>query len=244
MIDEGVSCGKGANAVISMVHHFLEEYGIGEQHLHLHADNCAGQNKNNSFLWYLCWRTMVGLHTSISFNFMLTGHTKFAPDWCFGLLKRQFRRTKVSCLEDIVEVVKASTVKGTNVPQLCGNEQGEVYVKTYDWAAFLDDKFRRFPGIKSFQHYRFTSEKPGVVLYRAEKDTEEKEYDLCRVPPCVEQMPPVLKPKGLDKARREYLYKEIREFCTPEAADIVCPDPQTHVAAPSASRGRKRGRVE
>ena len=27
----------------------------------------------------------------------------FYPDWCFGLLKRAFRRTAVGCLDDIVE---------------------------------------------------------------------------------------------------------------------------------------------
>lgn len=33
LIDESVSCGKGANAVISMLHHFLENFGFGEQNL-------------------------------------------------------------------------------------------------------------------------------------------------------------------------------------------------------------------
>ena len=53
LADEGVSCGKGANVVISYIHHFLETYGIGEQHLLLNADNCSGQNKNNLMLQYL-----------------------------------------------------------------------------------------------------------------------------------------------------------------------------------------------
>ena len=64
LIDEAVSCGKGANGVISLVHHFLENYGIGEKHLQLSADNCSGENKNNCMLQYLCWRTMIGLSDS------------------------------------------------------------------------------------------------------------------------------------------------------------------------------------
>lgn len=39
--------------------------------------------------------------------------------------------------------------------------------------------------------------------------------------------PEDIKPAGLDEARVKYLYKEIREFCTPEIQDLVCPVPQT-----------------
>jgi len=46
LIDEAAAIGKGANATISYVHHFLSHYGLGETDVHLHADNCAGQNKN------------------------------------------------------------------------------------------------------------------------------------------------------------------------------------------------------
>ena len=42
--------GKGANTVISLIHHALENYGFGEEKLHLHADNCSGQNKNNAMI--------------------------------------------------------------------------------------------------------------------------------------------------------------------------------------------------
>ena len=100
LIDEGMSSGKGSNMVISLLHHFLENYGLGEKHIHIHCD-CAGQNKNKFVMRYLAWRIMRGLHTSISVNFMPAGHTKFAPDWCFGLLKRKFIVCEVHCLADV-----------------------------------------------------------------------------------------------------------------------------------------------
>ena len=60
------------------------------------------------------------------------GHTKFAPDWCFGLLKQKFRKTKVGCLDDIVKVVNDSSV--VNHAQLVGKEDGTIIVPQYDWA--------------------------------------------------------------------------------------------------------------
>ena len=42
--------GKGANTVVSLLHHFLEHHALGEVELGLHADNCLGQNKNNIVL--------------------------------------------------------------------------------------------------------------------------------------------------------------------------------------------------
>ncbi|KAI4788188.1 hypothetical protein KUCAC02_036010, partial [Chaenocephalus aceratus] len=118
LIDEAHCSSKGSNAVIAFLHHFFSQYGLGEKHVHLHCDNCSGQNKNRYLLWYLAWRCMVGLHEDISLNFLIAGHTTCAPDWCFGLFKQQFRRTPVSCLKDTSPAVRSSTVTGVNSPQL------------------------------------------------------------------------------------------------------------------------------
>ncbi|GFR61393.1 hypothetical protein ElyMa_003556500 [Elysia marginata] len=91
LVDEGVTSGKGSSSVISYLHFFFEHFGFGELHVELHCDNCAGQNKNQYLLQYLAWRTMAGLHTDVDLHFMLPGHTKFSPDWCFGLSKKKFR---------------------------------------------------------------------------------------------------------------------------------------------------------
>jgi hypothetical protein len=57
---------------------------------------------------YLAWRVLVGLNKAITISFLVVGHTKFAPDWCFGLLKQKFRKSKVDCLADLVKVAQAS----------------------------------------------------------------------------------------------------------------------------------------
>ena len=154
LIDEGMCCGKGSNAVISYLHFFFENSGVGECHVHLHCDNCSGQNKNRFVIYYLLWRTIHRLHQTVTLNFMITGHTKFGPDWCFGLLKQNFRRTYVSSLKDMSKCVEASTVSGVNQAQLVGDEAGESFVPIYNWQAFLEPYFKRPKDIKIQHHMR------------------------------------------------------------------------------------------
>ena len=177
LVDEAVATGKGSNCVISYLHHYLANFGMGETEMHLHADNCAGQNKNSYMLWYLAWRILSGLHSRISIHFMLAGHTKFAPDWCFGLFKRKLRRTRVSCLADIVDVVNSSST--TNTAQLVGDEAGNVFVPTYDWSAFLSSTFKKVKGIKAMQHFCLSADRPGVVLMQERWDGPITEAVFC-----------------------------------------------------------------
>ena len=114
LIDEAASTGKGTNSVMSYLHHFLQYYGIGEKEMHLHADNCAGENKNSSMMWYLA------VHTTVSMHFMLAGYTKFTSDWWFGLIERKLRRTRVSSLEDVAGAVETSST-ANHTHEMCSS---------------------------------------------------------------------------------------------------------------------------
>ena len=141
LIDEASDTGKGSNSIVSMLHHFFNEHGLGETMVHLHADNCVGQNKNNTMLHYLIWRVMVGLHQQIILSFLIVGHTKFSPDWCFGLLKQRFRRTRVGCLADLEQVVNISAE--ANVAQLVGTQSGEGAVQTHSWTSMFAGRLKK-----------------------------------------------------------------------------------------------------
>ena len=119
--------GKGSNTIISMLHHYFVYHTLGEKKVHLHVDNCGGQNENAAMVQYLLWRVMTGLHEEIILSFMFPGHMKFSPNWCFSLLKM---RTKVGGLTDLVSVVNESSV--INVAQLTGTEGGKVLVPMYN----------------------------------------------------------------------------------------------------------------
>ena len=100
LIDEGETIGKGANATVSLLNHFLDNHGLKEDNMFLHADNCVAQNKNNVLIQYLLFRTLKGHHKSITLSFVLPGHTKFALDGYYGLLKKTYRRTYVGTCGD------------------------------------------------------------------------------------------------------------------------------------------------
>ena len=120
-----------------MLHHFFSIHGFGERRVHLHADNCVGQNKNRFVMYYLMWRVMAGLqlHDEATISFLPVGHTKFAPDWCFGLMK--LCRNKIGDLDDIANYVSLSSA--VNVPQPVGSLDGTVFVPTHNWSEFFDD---------------------------------------------------------------------------------------------------------
>lgn len=49
-VDDSLS--RGPNVIVSMLDHFFLNHAHGEEEIHLHADNCFGQNKTN-----LQWHT-------------------------------------------------------------------------------------------------------------------------------------------------------------------------------------------
>ena len=128
LIDEASDVGKGANTTISSIHHFFQNHGLGEMHVHLHADNCSGQNKNNYFIWYLAWRTILQLHESINYSFLIAGHTKFGPDRCFGMIKKAYQVKFASSLYELADMVDASSTNGVNQAQMVGTQDGRIIV--------------------------------------------------------------------------------------------------------------------
>ena len=225
-----MNIGKGANVIISLVHHFFRTYGLGENVAHLHADNCSGQNKNHYMMYYLMWRVLTGQHQQITLSFLPVGHTKFFPDAGFGMLKRKFRVTNVGCLNDIATVVQKSATM--NHSQLVGDQQGNVIVPSYNWAEFFQGRTIKnaLKGIKKMAHFRFSADSPGYVHVKNSSDaTTEQKIKLVKDiswRPDMSSLPDEITPDGLSVKRQWYLYNKVREFCPEEFRDLVCPLPR------------------
>ena len=138
---------------------------------------------------------MKGLHRSIKLSFMLVGHTKFSPDWCFGLMKRRFRISKVDCLDDLVNVVQGSV--SVNEVQLVGSQQGEPIVDTFDWVGFFGSHFMKIFQITRQHHFQFTAASPGTVTVKEFNDSLERQYTLTLDMSIAARNPEIIVPSGL-----------------------------------------------
>lgn len=227
LIDEAAYIGKGSDATVSLIHDFLENRGVKGKQLYLQADNCVGQNKNNIVVHYLCWRVSTGKNESVSLSFMLAGHTKFAPDRYFGLIKRKYKHSRVDTMVDIENAVLSSTVSGANKAQLIQDGSGKTLVTWYNWKDFLDQFYKNVPNITTYHHFRMDKDNPGVVYVKEYANSPEKAVHTFKSRVPSDQMPDKIIPPGIDAQRQWYLYEQIRPFCGSNlAADLTCPKPQ------------------
>ena len=224
LIDEAATTGKGANATISYTHYYFQHHGLRETEARLNPDNCSGQNKNNFFLWYLAWRIMMNLHNTILYSFLIAAHTKFGPDRCFGMIKKSYKLTYVSSIYELASLVEKSSTTGNNV----GTHDGRVIVPVYDWVSFLEPYFKKIPNIKKYHHFRFSKASPGMVFCKELVTSPKQPFMLLKDqanlrPSSV--LPPTIRPDALSQERKNYLFREIRQFCKPGTEDLVAPAP-------------------
>lgn len=99
---------------------------------------------------------MTGLHQDIKISFLPVGHTKFSPDWCFGLFKQKYRKMRIGCLDDIVRAVNESG--NPNVAQLVGTQNGDVIVPMFNWSDYFEDVTIKtaLKGISHMHHFHLS----------------------------------------------------------------------------------------
>ena len=146
---------------------------------------------------------------------------------------------KVECLSDIATVVSHSAAM--NYAQLVGDWSDHVIVPSYDWITFIDNWVVKsaLKGIKSNSHFRSIFLQTVYVQkssdFNDKNDCKRKIILLKDVlwKPKASDLPLVVPPEGLSLTMQWYLYNEIREFCSPEVQDLVCPMPHKRPALSS-----------
>lgn len=173
---------------------------------------------------YGLWRTMTGIHKSVEFSLMEAGHTKFNPDWHFGLFKAKWRHCSVETLEQVAGCVLQSSKNRHNIPQLVKDPEKPVIF--YDWAVYLSQYFKCIPSLKKYHHFCMSSDKPGVILLKEYATDNGHEVNIMKKNALVPNgchLPEIIEPKGLDPSRQWYLYDEVRQFCLNSSS--ACPKP-------------------
>lgn len=169
----------------TLLYQFLKTHGFGETSVHFHADNCCGQNKNRYLMSYFMWRILTSLHEEIKISFLPVGHTKFAPDWCFGLQVPLYSTSpfcRIGCLDDIVQAVNQSA--SPNITQLVGTQEGTTVVRMYEWSTLFDEHTIKsaLKGITKMHHFHFSSAHPGKVFVKNNSSDAERSINLLRQP--------------------------------------------------------------
>jgi len=149
------------------------------------------------------------------------------PDHCFGMIKKSYKVNYVSSLYEFAKMVKSSSTVGVDTAQLVGTHDGKVIVPVYNWSAFLEQYFVKVPKIKTFHYFQFSKDEPGKLYFKQYSTAPEQSLMLLKnptiLPPAV--LPPEVSPQGLSQERKQYLYREIRQFCKPGTEDLVASVP-------------------
>ena len=163
---------------------------------------------------------MVGLNESVTLSFMVVGHTEFTPDSCFRLFKQRFRRTHVQCLDDISRTVDTSAT--VSHVKLVGNEQGQVFVPTYNWLSFFAPHIKKVSSIKQYHQFHFSSSLPSSVMCKEYSNNPGTTFKIQKQASFCYQH---AMPSGLSPERDWYLYDKIQPYCNEEFCDTTCPLP-------------------
>ena len=196
----------GPNAVISMLHHYFANNPVSPT-LHLHADNCTGQNKNKSVLAYLMWRCLTGHSSSIELSFMRVGHTRCSVDGYFGLIKQKWRSTENDTMDDVKHVVNES----------CNANTAVMFDWTWrEWDTHLSQFFKPIPGIMKYHHFVMSSDDKDHVFCRKTPTDEPFKFRITRggvpLPNSPANLPRELPPAGLSQSRQEYLENQLSTY--------------------------------
>ena len=133
--------------------------------------------------------------------------------------------------------VRCSTLQDVNIPQLMGDEGGTAFVPMYDWQAFLVP-FSKC--IKHFHHFSFSHQTMGVVMATTHSEGPTQILPVLVGDPGAlpHTLPPLVKSPGLSAQRQWNLFKNIRDFCTGDTKDIMCPKPTVPEPGPTPPNGR------
>lgn len=208
---------KTVNHVISQLDHFLNALCTGVSRLIIHADNCVAQNKNSMMLGYLSWRVACKLQNAIELRFMERGHTKFAPDAMFGVLKRAVFRNNVETFTDLKSLAVTSAhclrvIDGTKIIWR-------------DWAAFMKQFYGNLIGVTQYHRFQFLDGHEGIVTSQYDSSpTSEKSILLPDITAAVVQNPVraglkeisefVHVPMRMDAARKKFLVEKVAHHVT------------------------------
>ena len=140
---------------------------------------------------------MAALNKTITLEFMVVGHTKFALDSCFGLIKQWFQHTYVQCLDQIADVQTSAKV---NEVRLVRTEDGVIHVPTFNWVSHFAPHYKKVSNIKQYHQFVFSSSHSSSVMCKEYCDTQGTTHMLLKHN-WVPSHSDIIEPSGLSAER-------------------------------------------
>jgi hypothetical protein len=156
---------KGGNNVASMIMKHIRDMGWAttddgakqRTELNIIMDNCAGQNKNRMVLRLSPLLVELQWYARVNMIFLVAGHTKNAADRLFNLLQREYQKSNIYNLEQLIQ-------KLNNHPLIDAVKVNEdVFI---DWDAFLGKIYTGIPGglVSQYQYFFSFAWQPGWLF--------------------------------------------------------------------------------
>ncbi|MCP4112485.1 MAG: hypothetical protein GY749_44325 [Desulfobacteraceae bacterium] len=201
--------------------------------VHLHADNCCGQNKNNAVMQFFLLMVHLGFLKHAELKFMIRGYTHCTIDGGHGIIKKEWRKRDIFCMEQAAQAVQESS-------PVAGSQYAVILMPDvfFDWEQLLSKHFKKLPGILSFQEFEMDAVRPGTLRFRKHQKDIWQEAELFRkgLPgfSSVQDVQDVqdaliqLKPPGISEKKQKHLYEKVRKYVPEEFQDSICPKPENY----------------
>ncbi|CAG8597608.1 16642_t:CDS:2, partial [Gigaspora rosea] len=204
LVNQNYSKSKTQYCSIDATAHYINLFGIQDEEIReqinyvLIENEIIGKEPNSTFSMIFDGIKKLNKgekHLRIT---CVPGHTKFKCDSNFGMIKKLYRRTRVDCLDHIVEIIKKSSPAGLNKAQ-CYEGGRASNLGTVKIQKVANRPFAKFNLLK---------------IKKADIFEEIRALSIL-----------VLIPPSLNYKRQEYLYNNICTFVKDEYKNTTCPRP-------------------
>jgi flavodoxin len=223
---------KGAENVASMLYEFLDKQQILKEgnpaaSLTIIADNCSGQNKNNTVLRLPLWLVERGFFCESTVLFLIRGHTKNACDRMFNIMKKLYHKTDTFTFAQLLKTIQ---VDG-QVAIL--QATAETFI---GWDDALKQFYTKFQPNTIFKNHIFScfSTAPSTLIIKEWRDADivfSRDFAKRgtkgpnRVQLMKEYQFQQLKEPGLREIKQVELYSKWRKFIPHQFHAEICPKP-------------------
>lgn len=228
---------KGGNNVASLLMKDLADRGWIDvtqgprQELTVIMDNCGGQNKNRMVLRLAILLTELQYFKEVNVCFLVAGHTKNSCDRLFNSLKKEYRKSDVFSVDDLI--TKLSVCKNV-VPVRVETED----FKDYD--EFENKIYKKIQtGTVNRAHiFQTTSSQPGFLkvgdttaegTHVSGQNLMKNVQDRATLLDNIHQELRVIVPPGIADIKKVELYKHFRPLVPPPYQEELCPFPGADV---------------